>query len=145
MNKTIKILLLSLIPLILGYLINIFIFVIPTSLFSLIQYVFLVLWGVLAYFLLEDGESLLKNVLLQNVLAALFLVLLLIQELAVKAYWQNLIGTISQLYYTPILVPAFFIAGFFNTSGIWLAYIFEFILMLAVSLTGCLIKRRKIR
>ncbi len=143
--KTLKLLVMSIAPLLPGYLILVFIYVLPTGLSYTLQYGILILWGYAAYSLFEKGDNKWRNMGVTLVFPAVFLVLLLIQELIAGRYWTNLFGYIPIYYYTSMLVPAYVATNFFVVvEETWVSYIVEFVMLGGVSLLGCWLKNRKI-
>lgn len=108
--------------------------------YSLISVLFLVVWGCFAYFLKGKRQSTKKVVISLNLIAALDLMLLAVQELVLHAYWMNIIGRWSQFFYLPMLSFGFSLTRWSHT--VFPAYAASFILMVAVSFAGCKLREK---
>lgn len=101
----------------------------------LIGLLFLNVWLMTAFLFQNRMKNTKRVVVLLNAIAAIDLLLLAIQELVIHAYWGNMIGVWSQLFYLPIVKFGFMVTSWSHTM--FSAYAASFILMLAVSLLGC--------
>lgn len=130
-------------PFVLGGLMNGFMLANPEQLppFGLIAVVFLVLWGAFAFWfrgkLAKTGQVL----LLLNLIPAVVLVLLGVQELVFGAYWGNLVGVWTQLYYLPLIYAGHLLASW--TPSMLVSYAACFLLLAAASLAGCKLRERR--
>ena len=103
--------------------------------FYLMGALFWVFWGLLAFGFHRKMEDTKKVVVLLNLIAAIDLLLLSVQELIVHAYWMNRIGVWSQLFYLPMIKIGFTLADWSHT--VFSAYAVSFVLMIAASVLGC--------
>ena len=71
--------------------------------YTLIAFAVLLIWGLLAFFFNQDGTQTKRIVVCLNLIAAVDLFLIGVQELILHAYWMNLIGAWSQFFYLPVL------------------------------------------
>ena len=144
MKKDIRLLLLGLLPGAVGYLVNVFVMFIPTSLFSLSQFLFLILWCVLSAALYQEGESLLRHTLLLHAVSLFWLLMSLVQA-AGGGFYDNLIGGLTQCALSAMLLPGFLISSALGIEAIWPSHIFEVALMVLSSLLGCFLRIRRER
>jgi len=70
-----------------------------------------------------------------NLPALIMLILVLVQSLALQAFWLNPIGLATQYFYLPFLGISRFL-GFFFTLSLHISAIFAFICMLITSFAG---------
>lgn len=103
--------------------------------FYLLAALFWLFWGVLAFFFYQKVKNTKTIVVLLNAVAAVDLLLLGIQEFIVQAYWMNVVGSWSQLFYLPLIKVGFTLANWSHTM--FTAYVVSFILMVAASILGC--------
>lgn len=98
------------------------------------------LFGALTVVLKEKRSSL----LLLDLPAAIVLLLVLYQELAMQQYWGNAVGMGTQLFYLPVLGVGFRLtAGITHTMSP--VYVLSFLLLCAASLLGRLLGERRLR
>ncbi len=102
--------------------------------FKLIAFAVLLLWAVFAY-VLRFRLTTKETVLFLNIIPAVDLILVAVQELIVGAYWPNIIGAMTQLYYLPLLNLSFSLTFWAGTT--FLAYCSAFLLMCIVAFLGC--------
>lgn len=108
--------------------------------YGLISVAVLLLWGCIA-FLLNDRYHRTKAIVISlNLIAALDLLLLGIQELILHAYWMNSVGSWSQLFYLPMLNLGFRLTSW--SHSVFTAYAACFALMVAASLAGCKLREK---
>lgn len=104
----------------------------------LIGLLFLSFWGIVA-FVFQNGMKNAKRVVVSlNAIATIDLLLLGIQELVIHAYWGNVIGGWSQLFYLPVIKIGFLLTNWSHT--VFSAYVVSFVLMIVVSVLGCRIR-----
>jgi len=144
--KTMKkalLILLGCIPFLIGWLINASMMANPETLppLFLIGVVFLLAWGAAAFIARPRFQSGKQVVILLNLVAALDLLLVCIQEIILGAYWMNAIGAWTQFYYLPLMNFGFTLTAWSHQT--FTAYIAAFILMVAVSALGCRLRNRK--
>lgn len=128
-------------PLPLGYLMSWMITQNPDLLlpYTLISVGFLLLWGVISFVarsFVKDGK---RVVLFLHLFPFLDLLLLGIQELILRAYWWNMVGSLSQFFYLPLLGLGYRLTAWSHTT--FSAYCAAFLLMAAVSALGCWLRR----
>ena len=102
--------------------------------YALIAFAVLLIWGLLAFFFNQDGAQTKRIVVCLNLIAAVDLFLIGVQELILHAYWMNLIGAWSQFFYLPVLRLGASLTSW--SSRVFLAYAASFLLMVGVSLLG---------
>ena len=105
-----------------------------------ISLVVLLLWGCIAFLLNYNCRRTKEIVVSLNFIAALDLLLIGIQELILHAYWMNLVGKWSQLFYLPMINLGFNLTNW--SHSVFPAYVACFILMVAVSFVGCKLKEK---
>ena len=108
---------LGLMPLGVGWLLNWYMTIHPETFppMFIIGAAFLVIWGYISWKMDKKILSTFPVMLCQNGGAAVALLLLAIQALQ-GAYWENLPGVLSQMFYMPML---YFGAVFFNWMGVF--------------------------
>lgn len=99
---------------------------------------FLLLWGVVAFFVSKNTKSIPKFLILMNIVPALVLVLLAVQVFGFGGYWPNVIGTWSQHFYSSLLGISVLITRSWDFP-FW-AYTFSFVGMVIVSSIGCALR-----
>lgn len=137
MTNTAKLLVAGICPLVVGYLLN-FLMSLSTStfLFFMISLFLLASWAYLAYRLIDIDKNIFTQSFLMCAFALLMLALVMYQELVLGAYWSNIIGSCTQIYFAPflllvsLLTPVFSILS--SIDGMWAIYLCELILMFLV-------------
>lgn len=153
MKKHIKTIALGLIPLIFGFLMDrAWTLPLPQIFWTILELLFLVGWGWLAYRIMKKEDRVMSNVVRMNAIGLIMLILVLVQELAVGQYWPNLFGLLPQFYFLSCLRPVYWLidtvygwisrasAGSVLATRVWAAELLEFILMIAATYIG---SRRK--
>lgn len=108
--------------------------------YGLISLAMLLLWGCIAFFLHNRNQKTAEIVISLNLIPALDLLLVGVQELIYHAYWANRVGLWSQLFYLPMInLGVKFTIG---SHSMFPAYAACFVLMAAVSFVGCKLKQR---
>lgn len=132
--------LLSLMPLGLGWLLNWYMTIHPETFppLFIIGAAFLLVWGYISWRVNNKVLCTGPVMLIQNGFAAVALILLAIQSIQ-GAYWEGLLGVGSQMFYMPML---YFGAVFFNWLGVFGIYFACFALMLLASFIGCKIAEK---
>lgn len=131
------------IPYLLGYAMNWYMMEYPDTLPPLrwIAVLFLLFWGLLAFLCNRKGAHTKQVVcFFLNLLAALNLVLLGVQDVILGAYWSNFWGLITQVFYLPVLNLGAILTVWF--SSVFVVYIASFILMVAASYASCRIRQK---
>ena len=108
--------------------------------YKLIAFSFLFIWGFISFLLNKNGKKTKQIVIFLNLIAALDLVLILIQELALHSYLNNHIGILTQMFYLPVLNLAFSLTSWLHQ--VFPAYIAGFLLMVGVSFIGCKLREK---
>ena len=109
--------------------------------YTLIAFAVLLIWGLLAFFFNHDGTRTKRIVVFLNLIAAVDLFLIGIQELILHAYWMNLIGAWSQFFYLPVLRLGFSLTSW--SPHVFLAYAASFLLMAGASILGCKLREKR--
>ena len=127
--------LLSLMPLGLGWLLNWYMTIHPETFppLFIIGAAFLLVWGYISWRVNNKVLCTGPVMLIQNGFAAVALILLAIQSIQ-GAYWEGLLGVGSQMFYMPML---YFSYCFFDWMGLYGTYFVCFLLMVLVSFLGC--------
>jgi len=108
--------------------------------YRLISVFFLLVWGCIAFVLKGNHQRTKEIVIFLNLIAALDLLLIGVQELIFHAYWMNSIGGWSQLFYLPMINLGF---GLTNWShSVFPAYVMSFALMVVASFVGCILREK---
>lgn len=146
MMKTIKLIGVGIIPLILGFLLNWLILTFPIigSVYIFLGLLFLALWEYCS-FKLADAQ---KNSILQAFIICAFgllmLILVLYQELIAGAYWSNVIGLGTQMFFLPWLsLAAVVVRPFMNVIRTWPMYLVIWAGLFVISWAGCFLKKHK--
>jgi len=100
----------------------------------------LLLWAAMAFAVKPYAKSTKKTVVGLNLPALIVLILVGIQELVLHAYWPNVIGSWTQVFYLPLLHLGFRLT--FWSHGVFSAYCASFLLMAAASAMGCAIRKK---
>ena len=108
--------------------------------FGLISVSFFLVWGCIAFFLNSNRQRTKEIVIFLNLIAALDLLLVGIQELIFHAYWMNVIGAWSQLFYLPMVNLGFRLTNW--SHSVFPAYAVSFVLMVVLSFAGCKLKEK---
>ena len=108
--------------------------------YTLIAFAVLLIWGLLAFFFNQDGTQTKRIVVCLNLIAAVDLFLIGVQELILHSYWMNLIGAWSQFFYFPVLRFGFSLTSW--SSRMFPAYAASFLLMVGTSLLGCKLREK---
>lgn len=103
--------------------------------YGMISVSFLLGWGCIAFLLKGNRQRTEKIVIFQNLIAVLNLLLIGVQELILHAYWMNIIGLWSQLFYLPMINLGSRITTW--SHSVFPAYAVSFILMVGASFAGC--------
>lgn len=129
-------------PLALGLLENRFMTVHPDILlpYKLLGILFLLLWGLIAFLGGKRTSNSKSCVAALNLLPLAVLLLLGLQELVLKAYWPNVIGLWTQLFYLPLIPIGFVLTRWSHV--VFSAYCASFLLLLAASAAGCKLRQR---
>lgn len=143
--KKIFVLIAGLTPFLIGYVLN-FIFIKLSFNFATIAYivsvVFFLYWGLLGFVFSKFTSSKVYTLAISHSPALLVLLLVLIQELISKRYWNNILGVATQFFYLPTIVVSSKVTGFFPVNQMWKTYIMSFILMIAVFYLGSYLRDR---
>lgn len=108
--------------------------------YGFISLAVLLLWGCIAYLLNDRYQRTKAIVISLNLIAALDLLLLGIQELMLHSYWMNLVGKWTQLFYLPMINLGFNLTNW--SHSVFTAYVACFVLMVVASFAGCKLKER---
>lgn len=111
--------------------------------YPLIGILFLLLWAAISFLIKLRRKSSKEVVLSFNLIAFIVLLLIGIQELILHAYWSNLVGIWTQLFYLPLLNIGFTLTRW--SSSVFSAYCAAFVLMLLASALGCSLRKPKLR
>ncbi len=131
-------------PLLIGYGVNQFITYSNSTrlgtILNIISIIFLLYWGWLGFLFGRFLHSDLRAALFCNMAAFITLVLVLIQELVNKQYWNNSLGLATQFFYLPAMSMTFKITPFLHY--IWQSVCISLILMIGVFYLGCIIRKK---
>lgn len=108
--------------------------------FLLISLLFLLVWGLIAFLARPHAKRSAAVILPLNLIAFFDLLLVGVQELILHAYWLNPVGRWTQYYYLPLLRPGVLLTS--GMSSVFAAYCAAFLLMLAASALGCMLRKR---
>ena len=104
----------------------------------LVPILFLLVWGSIAFLVKGNRQRARKVVIFLNLIAALDLLLLGVQELILHAYFLNIIGRYSQHFYLPIIWLGARLTRWSHST--FPAYVASFLLMVGASFIGCKLK-----
>lgn len=141
MKRTVRLLLLGMLPLAVGYLMNYMLMLLPFPLLfgSLVP---LILWAWLSGRMADVSESALLQALLLNAFGLLMLLLALLQELILGGYWENTAGLFSQLFFlTGLPLASVLLRPLTATASLWPFYGASWLFLFLTSLAGILLYR----
>ncbi len=149
LSKRTVLVLCSLLPFVPGYLSQIGVALVYKNpklilAFYLVQFVTVLLWGVLSWRLYKRGEIITRHVLFLHLVPAGLAVLLAVQELT-GGYWLYITELVPKMYYAAIVTPGFLIANAILPGTEWLGYIVTLFLMVDAAILGCLLKRYQLK
>ena len=134
----------GLIPLLAGYFLSYAVQFLPVPLFQF-NLIFLFLWGLLSYKIQPPDANVLKNQLILHFPALIALILLLYQVLLRGAYWLNVIGLSTQMFFLPVLSLGVSVVNpFVSGAAPWPGYVAGFILMVLAGLIGGILKSKRL-
>jgi len=134
------------IPFIIGYLMQLgmmTVFYYTNLPYGLIGIVMLVLWCLITCFFCRYAENNVGAVILINLPALVVLILNAVQLLVFKQYWSNILGFASQVFYLPLLNISFSLTSLWSHTMLPVIIV-AFILMVAASVLGCYIYKRRL-
>lgn len=146
MVRVIRLIGIGIVPLIVGFVLNWLMTILPITGFfmSLLSLLLLIIWGYAAFKISSPSGNFVLQAFLMCVFGLLMLILVLYQELAMGEYWGNLIGYGSQLFFAPWILPAStVIIPFMSVIRIWPMYIAIWIALFISGCIGCFVKQRK--
>lgn len=146
MLKTIKLIGVGIIPLFLGFLLNWLMTILPITGFVsiLLGLLLLLVWGYCSFKLSSPTQNFILQAFSMCAFGLLLLILVLCQEIIVGAYWNNVIGFATQMFFLPWISLAAFITGpFMNVIRLWPMDMVIWISLFVISCVGCFLKRRK--
>lgn len=146
MAKTVRLICAGILPLILGFLLNWVLLVLPIPGFILIVQSFLLLfaWGYLAFKLSNSARNSIIQALLMCSFGFFMLILVLYQELVMKAYWGNIIGFGTQMFFLPwVTLASLLMSPFLDVITVWPMYIAIWVALFIASCIGCFLEQQK--
>ena len=134
--------LLGLIPFAIGGFMNFFMLSHPENLppYALIAVATLLVWALIAFIAKPFVKDTKKLLIAFNLPAFAVLILLCVQELVFKSYWQNPFGLWTQLYYLPLINICARLTMW--SSRLFVVYCAAFLLLLGASFLGCKLWKR---
>ena len=102
--------------------------------YGLTGFLFLLLWGCLGFFLHPGGKRTARTVICMNLIAALDLLLVGIEELVLHKYLIGPVGAWSQLFYLPVINISARLTLW--SRSLFPAYAVSFTLMAAAAFAG---------
>lgn len=144
MAKTVRLICVGILPLLAGFLLNWILSVFPIHGFvaGMVSVLLLIGWGYLACKLSDPDRSLLVQSVLMCAFGLVMLLLVLYQEIVLKAYWGNTFGSATQMFFLPWLTLASSVISPF-VSRVWPMYVLIWFGLFAASCAGCSLKRQK--
>ena len=126
-----------------GFIVNAFMMAgsVPVAVYLALSMATLLLWfwgGTVCYGL---TDNLWMALILGNLVPLIDLMLVLLQEIVLGGYWQNLFGFATQLFYLPMLSLSFSLTSMF--SRLAPAYIVAFLLMLLAFFLGAFMAKKR--
>ena len=137
---------LGVLPLVLGFLLNWAMMILPISriFYILLSILLLVGWGYLSFKVSSPSSNPFIQALLMCSFGLLMLMLVLYQELVIGRYWGNLIGSGTQFFFLPWLsLASTIISPLMHTVRMWPMYVTVWIGLFISSCIGCFKKRNK--
>ena len=98
------------------------------------------LWCLLGYLFCRHANTSSRTVIFLNAPALIALLLIMVQELILKAYWPNFVGVAVQFFYLPVLGVSYRLAFWAHTMPP--VYFVAFILMVGASALGCYLSKK---
>jgi hypothetical protein len=144
--KKIIVLIAGLTPFLIGYGLNLLLYKLSTNFATVsfaISVMFFLYWGLLGFTFSKFTSSKIYTLAICHFPALLVLLLILIQELINKRYWNNILGFATQFFYLPTITVSSKITGYLSVSKMWETYIISFGLMIAVFYLGCYIRDKR--
>ncbi len=144
MAKTVRLICVGVLPLLAGFLLNWILPVFPIHGFVavMVSVLLLIGWGYLACKLSDPDRSLPMQSFFMCAFGLVMLLLVLYQELVLKAYWGNTFGLATQMFFLPWLTLASSVISPF-VSRVWPMYVLIWVGLFAASCAGCSLKRQK--
>lgn len=133
---TVKLLALSLLPFLAGWLMNTGMLPFLGGIWlDLIATLTLAGWGYLAYRMMPHMKKPIKIIFVQNLVGLIALALLLYQLVILEHYWLNFVGIWTQLYFAPVFVLGVQLTNWTHSTAA--AYCVSFLILAAFSGVGC--------
>lgn len=146
MHKAMKLLGVGILPLILGFLFNWLMRLLPINRFVyiLLGLLLLLIWGYCSFKLSDPAKNSILQAFFMCAFGLLMLILVLCQEVIFGAYWNNVIGLATQMFFLPWLsLATVVVSPFMNVIKIWLMDIVIWISLFAASSAGCFLRQRR--
>ena len=106
---------------------------------DLISCFFFLYWGLLGFVFCKFVKTKMSAITFCNLPAFIVLILILIQELINKKYWNNEWGIATQFFYLPTIRISSYVTPDFM-HYMWQTYIVSFALMIIAFYLGCYIR-----
>ncbi len=145
MLKAIKLIGFGIIPMVVGFLLNWLMMLLPIYgiVSILLAVVFLLLWGYFAFKLSNSRQNSILQAFLMCAFGLIMLALVLYQELAMGQYWINLMGFATQMFFLPCLsLASLVVSPFMDVIRVWPMYIVIWAAMFIASCIGVFVKGR---
>lgn len=146
MDRAIRLIVIGIMPLILGFVLNWLLMILPITGFFmlLLSLLFLIVWGYAAFKISSPSRNFILQAFLMCIFGLLMLILVLYQELAMGEYWGNLIGVGTQMFFLPwISLASTIIRPFMNVTRVWPLEIAIWIVLFILGCIGCIVKQHK--
>ncbi len=116
---------------------------IPGFISRLLSLFLLILWGYSAFRLSDPAHNPIMQALWMCSFGLLMLILVLYQELVLGAYWRNIIGVGTQMFFLPwISLASAILLPFTSGIRLWYLYIMIWVVLFLASSIGCFKKKR---
>lgn len=145
MMKTIKLICCGIIPMVVGFLFDriIILLPIPHLLSMMLAIVLLFLWGYFAYKISTPERNSILQAFLMCGFGLIMLALVLYQELVLGSYFGNISGFATQVFFLPYLsIASAVVSPFMKVIRIWPMYIVIWVAMFIISYIGFSAKKR---
>ena len=142
MAKAVRLICVGMVPLILGFLLNGVMQTSPISgfIWLALSFLLLIAWGYLAFKVSNPAHNSMMQALLMCAFGLVMLLFVLYQELVMGAYWGNIIGVGTQMYFLPWVALASLVI---HSLRLWPIYVAIWLGLFVTSCIGCLLKRHK--
>lgn len=149
--KKLKLLLFSVSPFIIGYLLNygMIKFNLYGAIVSIISILFFAYWFFAGYKSYDYIKTAMGSIFIGNSFAIVSILLIIFQEVVLGRYMFNIVGFAPQMFYLPMIRFTVWVERillfFVTTHYVWVTHALSFILMMSIYYAGYSIRLRKMQ